>query len=597
MSTLKKLICTSLLFVGLNANAANKFQLIDATIDSAHAAIASHQISCVQLVSAYLNRIKQFDLSLKRGAPINAFVSLNPNALAQAAALDHYYTTNNHFKGPMHCIPVVVKDNIDTIDTPSTSGSLSMLGSQPSKNAFLVQRMKNAGAIIIGKGAMDEFASGMSGISSKSGRVGNAYNPNKNPGGSSSGPAAAVSANFAMVGIGTDNSGSVRIPAAYNGIYGLRPSTGLISQSGIFPRGNTDGVAGPIARTVKDLAITLSVITDRPDPADKKTHGLTRIKSYSIGLNKHYLEHKRIGIITSVGDKKTFDQKSKKTNAIFKQSFAQFRQLGVTFIKIKLPQFNSSREDNMAGEVQDVNHYLADFVSTRQNYIDICHSHRTYTFGSMQDCLKHVKDTAKHNSSTYRKVMALFKKNREYVTNIMLKNKLDALIMPLNAKGGASYDLSRVNTWRAAVSSNSGLPAITVTAGYDQSGMPVGVQLIGPMYGESQLIDMAYAYEASLPARPLPKIEKDANSSLQAMSIPAINNLFTAIGNDAFKRFLRNPNTQEIPAKAFRELVSKAIGKAQRQAQGIASLPMTSKYSAKRFKRALHVMDPASSAG
>ncbi len=337
----------------------HSFQLDNATISSVHTAMKAHKLTCIELITRYLTRIKIHNLNLERGAPINAFVALNPNVFSQAKALDHYYTSTGNFSGPMHCIPVVVKDNIDTVDTPSTSGSLAMLGSQPTKDAFLVHKLREAGALIIGKGAMDEFASGMDGISSRSGRVGNAYNPNQNPGGSSSGPGAAVSANFAMIGIGTDNSGSVRIPAAFNGIYGLRPSTGLISQSGIFPRGNMDGVAGPMARTIKDLAITLSVIASSSDPNDPKTQLEThRTAAYTDYLKPDGFEHKRIGIIISVGDKKTFDENNKSATEIFDKTFKNLQRFGATLIRVKLPRFNSDRNNNMAGEIQEINEYL-----------------------------------------------------------------------------------------------------------------------------------------------------------------------------------------------------------------------------------------------
>lgn len=539
----------------LTAFAAQPFKLVDATIDDVHSAMQQHQLTCVQLVSDYLKRIQTYDLSVARGAPINAFVSINPNVMTEAQQLDHYMKQNGHFKGPMHCIPVVVKDNIDTVDSPTTSGSLSMLGSQPVTDAFLVKKLKDAGAIIIGKGAMDEFASGMYGISSKSGRVGNAYDPTQNPGGSSSGPAAAVSANFAMVGIGTDNSGSVRIPAAYNGVIGLRPSTGLISQNGIFPRGNTDGVAGPIARTTKDLAMTLSAIANAADPADHKTQNVPRTKSYSFKLDSNYLQHKRIGIITSVGGKQTFMKSEHEANAIFNRAFDHFNKLGATLIKVSLPKFDSNRDDNMAGEVQDVNHYLASFPSTRQNYTDICNSGRTYTFGSIQDCLDHVNNTAKHGSKTYKKAMKRFSKNRAYVQSVMQHDHLDALLMPLNAKGAASYDATRVNTWRAAVSSNSGLPAITLTAGYDKHHMPVGMELIGKMYDERPLINMSYAYTSNLPSRPLPELKKDTAHILTGLSIPEMNNLFTVVGNTAFEKYLKNPKKQMITPAQFTNVV------------------------------------------
>ena len=535
------------------------FQLQGDSIDSVHAAMKEGKISCVQLVKAYLVRIKTYDLSLSRGAPINAFVALNPNIMSEATSLDQYYQRRGHFKGPLHCIPIVVKDNIDTEDSPSTSGSLSMLGSQPTSNAFLVQKIRDAGGIIIGKGSMDEFASGMSGISSKSGRVGNAIDPNQNPGGSSAGVAAAVAANFAVAGIGTDNSGSVRIPAAFNGVDGIRPSTGLISNSGIFPRENSDGVAGVIARNIKDLAITLSVIAKTPNPNDSKTLTIPhRVLTYMPYLNSNAFKGKRIGVITSVGGKKTFDMNNQPVMKIFKQTFAKLRKLGAILINIQLPKFNSDRQYNAAGEVEDINHYLSSFPSTRQTFRDICTSDRTQTFGGVKGCLDHIQDTPPKNGTRYKGVLAMFAKNLTYVRGIMQKHQLTAMLMPLNAEGGPSYDIKRVNTWRAAVSSNSGLPAITIIGGYTHSklAMPVGLELIGRMYGEAKLISLAYAYEIHYPKHPFPKLPLPHKLSvLSPMSIPQINNFWTVIGSNSYNQFLKQAKEQMITPEQFAELV------------------------------------------
>ena len=542
-----------LMLSGAAAASSSPFTLIDSTIDSTHAAIKAHKTTCEQLILAYFKRIKISNFSLSRGAPINAFVSLNPNALQQARKLDQYYKTYKKLIGPLHCIAVVVKDNVNTIDTPSTSGSLAMLGSQPVTNAFLVDKIKQAGGIIIGKGAMDEFASGMSGISSRSGRVGNAYDPNQNPGGSSGGVAAAVSANFAMVGIGTDNSGSVRIPAAYNGVFGIRPSTGVISQSGIFPRGNLDGVAGVIARNIPDLATTLSVIASTADPTDVKTRLVPRIASYSKFLQAARLEKKRIGVLVSVAGRATHAPKNKGATAIFNKTYANFKRLGATLVDIKLPLFNTDRDHNMAGEVQDINHYLASFPSTRESYKGICLSNRTRTFGSLKGCLDHAKETAHKGSKDYLKVLAIFKKNRAYVHKIMRKNNLDALLMPLNAQGAPSYDVMQVNTWRAAVSSNAGLPAITIIGGYSSGHprMPVGLQLIGRKFDEGGVIALAYAFASHTPARPLPVIKEEADSPFLKLSLARINNFITQSGYDSYNRFLKSADDQKISPQAY----------------------------------------------
>ncbi len=214
-------------------------------------------------------------------------------------------------------------------------------------------RLRKAGAIILAKGAMDEFAWGMMGINSRNGRIGNAYNGNKNPGGSSGGPAAAVSANFALAGIGSDNSGSVRIPASFNGLVSLRPSTGLISQDGIFPMGKIDGVAGPLARTLSDLAVLMDVISTRKNQ-----------KSYSAYLNKSGLQNKRIGIVKIVSDIDTFKNMPPEVMKLMQKAYLDMEKQGARFVEVKLSKFDVNRELNQAGEIQDINNYLISYPAS-----------------------------------------------------------------------------------------------------------------------------------------------------------------------------------------------------------------------------------------
>lgn len=522
------------------------FQLIDASIASVHQAMQDHQLTCVELVNDYLTRIKTYDLDLSRGAPINAFVNINPSVLEEAQALDKTYTETGEFIGPLHCIPVIIKDNIDMIESPSSSGSLSLLGSQPVKDAVLVTQLRHAGAIILGHGTMDEFASGMSGISSRSGRVGNTYDPTQNPGGSSSGVATAVSANFAMVGIGTDNSGSVRIPAAFNGVYGLRPSTGLISQSGIFPRGNLDGVAGPIARNVEDLATVLSVISINPT-------------SYNSFLNANALVGKRIGIVTEAAKINPFPPQNSESNTLYQNSFKRLQSLGATLVNVNLPNFDNNRDNNMAGEVDNINAYLASFPSTRQNFMDICSSERSIIFTSISNCKQHIQKTGYPDGKSYQQAIALFQKNRNYVENVMTINHLDALVIPLTTSGYASYDVNNVNTSRIALSSNSGLPALTFIAGYNHAGMPVSLELIGKMNNEGELMGMVYAYAQKMGTRPLPDISGPSNLNLNDLSIPALNNLFTLIGNQAYVDVLKKGKSTDLTPQKFNKIVREVV--------------------------------------
>lgn len=326
----------------------NQPQLESVSIHSIHDAIQNHQMTCFDLVAAYIERIKKYNLSARSAAPINAWTELNPSVLVEAQQLDAAFKQSGKLTGALHCIPVILKDNIDSFDTTTTSGSYALLGSQPVRDAFLVSNLRKAGAIILGKGGMDEFAWGMIGISSRSGRMGNAFNPNKNPGGSSGGPAAAVSASFAVLGIGTDNSGSVRIPAAFHGLVGLRPSTGLISQQGIFPMGNLDGTAGPIAKSTEELALVLDIIA-KPDPQDPKTLDIPRIESYKQFLNRNGLMNKRIGIVHNVNGIKPFENMPGRILKIVQSATQDMHKMGATFIDIDLPLFNNDRKITRQG--------------------------------------------------------------------------------------------------------------------------------------------------------------------------------------------------------------------------------------------------------
>ncbi|HEX4044041.1 MAG TPA: amidase [Gammaproteobacteria bacterium] len=540
------------------------FQLEEATIQSIHTAIKKRQLTCEQLVQAYLDRIKKYNLSVDDKPPINAITEINLTALDSARQLDAAYTANKKLTGPLHCIPVILKDNIDSIDMTTTTGSFALLGTQPIQDAFLVARLRQAGAIILAKGGMDEFSWGMFGISSRSGRIGNAYDRNKNPGGSSGGPAAAVSANFAVLGIGTDNSGSVRIPAAFNGLVGLRPSTGLISQSGIFPMGNLDGIAGPMARTTTDLAIVLDVLA-QTDATDKKTMGIPRIKTYTVFLNKQGLQGKRIGIVTQVGDMHTFKNMPDDIQKILQAAYQTMQQQGATLIEVSLPQFDNQRKFNQAGEIEDVDAYLTAFPATRQNFRDICESNRTKTFGDREKCLNFIHTMPSKNTTQYQQALNIFAKNKHYLHKIMAQYQLDALLIPISTQGIATYDAFAVNTWQAPVSSNSGLPAITIIIGYNKEKLPIGIELVGKQFNEGGLIELAYAYENRVGLRIAPTLPL-SQSALANYSIAELNNLFTVIGTTAYEKVLKNSKLDPkqmggLTPEIFKQLVVEELAK------------------------------------
>src|SRR5262245_38771754 len=274
------------------------FHLQEATIAGIHRAFTTRQLTCVQLIKLYLDRIEAYNL---KGPALHAIITVNPNALETAAVMDRQYAANASAVGSLHCVPIVLKDNFNTADMPTTGGNVSMRTSQPAQDAFTVAKLRRAGALIIGKTNLQEFARGGMSISSLGGQVLNPYDLTRTPGGSSGGTGAAVAANLALVGTGSDTGQSIRSPASANNLVGVRPTRGLVSRSGVVPSSETQDEVGPIARTVTDAALLLDVMAGY-DAADPITaFGTGRIpKSYTHLLTKDALKGARIGVMTNL---------------------------------------------------------------------------------------------------------------------------------------------------------------------------------------------------------------------------------------------------------------------------------------------------------
>ena len=288
--------CTS----GAPDSAAPTFDVMEKTIAELAAAMDSGEVTSRELVDLYLARIDAYD---QRGPALNAMIALNPNARAVAAALDAERATRGT-RGALHGVPVIVKDNYDTADMPTTAGVIALATSIPPDDAFQVRKLREAGAVILGKANMHELARGITTVSSFGGQTRNPYDPERNPGGSSGGTGAAVAASFAAVGMGSDTCGSIRIPSSHHALVGLRGTRGLSSRDGIIPLSHTQDIGGPLARTVADLVIVLDA-TVGPDPADESTKlSENNIpESYAEFLDEDGLQDARIGILTElIGD-------------------------------------------------------------------------------------------------------------------------------------------------------------------------------------------------------------------------------------------------------------------------------------------------------
>jgi Asp-tRNA(Asn)/Glu-tRNA(Gln) amidotransferase A subunit family amidase len=278
------------------ATARSTFDVMEKSLEELQRAMQAREVTSRQLVDLYLARIEAYD---KQGPAVNAIVSVNPRAREAAELLDAERASGGP-RGLLHGIPVLVKDNYETIEMPTSAGSIALAGFHPLRDAFQVQRLKAAGAVILGKTNMHELAAGIVTVGSRFGQTKNPYDLDRNPGGSSGGTGAAVAANFAAAGMGSDTCGSIRNPASHNNLVGLRGTQGLSSRTGIVPLSSTQDIGGPLARSIADLAILLDA-TVGPDPADKTTSmSADRIPtSYRAGLGRASLKEARIGVFAT----------------------------------------------------------------------------------------------------------------------------------------------------------------------------------------------------------------------------------------------------------------------------------------------------------
>ncbi|MEM7797279.1 MAG: amidase family protein [Cyanobacteria bacterium P01_C01_bin.118] len=469
------------------------FDLIEATIPDIQLALDTGLITSGKLVQQYLNRIEAYD---EQGPALNSIIQLNPNALETAKALD-LERSQLAARGPLHGIPILLKDNIDTADLPTTAGALILDGSVPPDDAFLTQRLRDQGAIILGKTNLTEFASFVSvtfpnGFSVVGGQTLNPYGPGIfNVSGSSSGSAVAVAANLAPIAIGTETNGSILDPASSNSVVGLKPTVGLISRDGIIPISATQDTAGPITRTVEDAAILLGTLTgiDPNDPATAASAGLF-FEDYTQFLNPDGLAGARLGVIR---DPFISDFLAEDELLLVDQAFTDLERLGAEIIDVELPnldellaldasvlvyEFNTGIEAYLGSLGENAPAAtLADIVAFNQANADIA-----IPFG--QEVLAFSLAIGGDLTDP------LYLEALERDVRVTATEGVDVLLEEFDLDALLYFD------GIAAVSgAQSGYPSISVPAGYTESGQPLGLTFLNSAFTEPQLIELAYAYE------------------------------------------------------------------------------------------------------
>ena len=476
--------------------AQSDFEVTEASLLQIQAALDTGDLTSVELTQKYLDRIATYD---KSGPRLNSLVRINPNALDIAAALDEERRIHGP-RGPLHGIPVIIKDNYNTTDLPTTGSSVSLAGFVPNANATQVDRLIEAGAIVIAKSNLHEFAYGITSISSLAGQTRNPYDPRRVPGGSSGGTGAAVAASFGTVGMGSDTCGSIRIPAAFNNLVGLRPSKGLSSIYGVMPLSHTQDVAGPLARNVSDLAIVLDTVSGH-DPKDAATRIMADqpAPGFLDKLDSESLDGLRIGRLTDY-----FERADNAVEGVIDEAVEQLSDAGVIVVDLEIPGMAEriARSGLIGHEFRnDLNQYLANFgsgeISSLAEIVDQGLYHE-----AVEGALSRSR-SRDFDGQAYQEAYAVRTELRALIEQTMESYKLDALLYPtigaLQVHVGESQPGSN-----CSISANSGLPAISVPAGFSANDLPVGMELLGNFMKDTSLVSIAYQIEKLLQTRQMP---------------------------------------------------------------------------------------------
>ncbi|MBI2188943.1 MAG: amidase [Acidobacteria bacterium] len=491
------------------------FRLLEATIDDIHAAFRANRLTCRTLVDAYLRRIEAYD---QAGPRLNAVQTINARARQEADRLDAAFRASGP-TGPFHCIPVLVKDQVETIDMPTSYGSILFKDFVPQRDATVVAKLRRAGAIIIAKTTMGEYAAGYLSTASAGGPIRNPYDPRRNASGSSSGSGAGVAANFATVAIAEDTGGSIRGPAAVHSLVGLRPTVPLVSRHGMMPAKPTTDTLGPIARTVRDTAMLLDVIAgyDPKDPVTAQAVGQIP-NTYTAFLAADGLKGARVGVIRQPIDTKTdpSSEDYRKVKTVIDRAVAELKARGADVVDpIAIPDLAlrvaRAWDVNVFETEPAINRYLAE--------------HPNAPFKTLRDILLTGKVVPSRvrvlmgnigrspEEAGYLQALRINDEIRQQVFSAMAEHRLDALVHATYDHQPAVIGPNEMTDPRLDTTGQGsnrrlapvlGFPALTVPAGFTSDGMPVGLELVGRPYAEPTLFRLGFAFEQATDHRKPP---------------------------------------------------------------------------------------------
>ena len=494
-------------------NSTNTSALDEVTISQLQDYMEARRYTSEQITRLYLSRIAQLD---RKGAALHAVMEINPDAIQLARNRDEE-RKKGQVKSLLHGVPVLLKDNIDTADKMmTTAGSLALLNNKAQNDAFIAKKLREAGAVILGKTNLSEWANfrstrSVSGWSSRGGQTKNPYVLDRTPCGSSSGSAVAVAANLCAVAVGTETNGSISCPAAMNSVVGIKPTIGLVSRSGIIPIAKTQDTAGPLARTVKDAAILLGILAGK-DPNDDiaVVKGIEESIDYTRFLNADGLNGKIVGV------EKTFLNGHEAITALLKKALEQMRSKGATVVEVefieKYRQIGVEQRKVLQYEFKDgLNRYLASANASVKSLADVIQYNKEHEATVMpyfkQETLEAAQSKGSLDEKDYLQAVGKYEEARKYYNKFFEENKLDVLCGPANGFPGC-IDLLNGDTFTgygmygpAAV---CGYPSLTIPLG-NVSDLPVGLSFLGKAFSEPELISIGYAYEQVSKNRIQPK--------------------------------------------------------------------------------------------
>lgn len=481
--------------------------VVDAGVERLATLLRQGGVTSVQLVSAYFRRIAAYENAYGSQPGINAVITLTrTSAYAEARALDAERRAGRA-RGPLHGIPILIKDNYDLAGAPTSNGSVALKTWGPVDDSTQVAKLQAAGATVLAKMNLHEFASGITTISSLGGQTRNPYDQTRNPGGSSGGTGAGVAASFAPVGMGSDTCGSIRIPAAHNSLVGLRPSLGLSSRDGIAPMSETQDVGGPLGKSVTDVALVLdeTVGYDPKDPVTAASIGRVP-RTYTATLQGRALQGKRLAVLT---DYLGTSPPELPTTTLVKAAAADMAKLGATVVQVPVPAAltKAVAESGVITDEfeRDLNRYLAAEGSRFPRSLAALEKPRNVV--TMSDIITSGKVTPTVLESLKRRQGLSTGPQDAYIARLLQRTQvqqqlrglfkahnLDAVVYPTIQQQAEKIGLTQPGS-NCALSANSGFPALTVPAGFTPQGMPVGVELLGLPFTEPTLLGMGYSYE------------------------------------------------------------------------------------------------------